>query len=195
MRIRFASVTLLLAFGLGLSSAYAGDTLMLPEKKQTKLGLYMSARDAFEAKQSKGDQVVFVDVRTPEEVEFVGAPTLVDANIPYMKADYSEWDDKKNVYAMNPNSRFLVAIEELLQKRGLGKDATVVLMCRSGDRSANAANLMAQAGYTHVYSIYEGFEGDMAKEGDNKGKRMVNGWKNAQLPWGYSMNKDKAYFE
>jgi hypothetical protein len=49
------------------------------------------------------------------------------------------------------------------------------------------------AGYTKVYSIPEGFEGDMAKDGDKKGQRVVNGWKNAGMPWSYQLDKVKMY--
>jgi hypothetical protein len=34
-------------------------------------------------------------------------------------------------------------------------------------------------------------EGDMAKEGPNKGRRAVNGWKNNGLPWSYDLDKSK----
>jgi hypothetical protein len=39
----------------------------------------------------------------------------------------------------------------------------------------------------------DGFEGDAIKEGDRKNWRLVNGWKNSQLPWGYQLNKQKMY--
>ena len=35
---------------------------------------------------------------------------------------------------------------------------------------------------------------DKAKDGDKKGQRVVNGWKNECLPWTYNMNKAKAYY-
>lgn len=38
--------------------------------------------------------------------------------------------------------------------------------------------------------MYDGFEGDMSKEG----RRTVNGWKNANLPWGYSLDQARTYF-
>jgi len=77
---------------------------------------------------------------------------------------------------------------------GLGKDTTIILMCRSGDRSAKAQDLLIQSGYTKVYGVVEGFEGDMAKDGPNTGRRAVNGWKNAGLPWTYKLDKAKMYF-
>jgi len=42
-----------------------------------------------------------------------------------------------------------------------------------------------------VYTVVDGFEGDVAKEGPNAGKRVVNGWKNAGLPWSYRLEKEK----
>ena len=70
----------------------------------------------------------------------------------------------------------------------------MILICRSGDRSARAADLLAKAGYRRVYSITEGFEGDAAKDGAKVGQRTVNGWKNAGLPWSYKLDRAKMYF-
>ena len=39
-------------------------------------------------------------------------------------------------------------------------DRVVLLLCRSGKRSALAAEAAANAGFTQVFSILEGFEGD-----------------------------------
>lgn len=196
MRNSFASLALACALGFTNTSVLAADAAPnIPQQKQTQLGLYLSAQQAYEMKKSNADKVLFVDVRTSEEYEYVGHAVSTDMNIPYMKTDYSTWDSAKNVYKMEPNSNFLVALEEALKARKMDKTATIIFMCRSGDRSANAVNLMAKAGYTHVYSVYDGFEGDVAKSGDVEGKRMVNGWKNAGLPWEYKMDKTKVYME
>lgn len=62
-------------------------------------------------------------------------------------------------------------------------------MCRSGDRSARAVNLLKDAGFTTVYSVIDGFEGDMAPQG----RRTVNGWKNPGLPWTCKLEKAKVF--
>lgn len=41
--------------------------------------------------------------------------------------------------------------------------------------------------------MIEGFEGNTAKDGPNKGQRTVNGWKNSALPWTYELDKDEIY--
>jgi len=64
-------------------------------------------------------------------------------------------------------------------------------MCRSGYRSADAANLLAKAGYKNVFNLVDGFEGDKAESG--KGQRVVNGWKNSDLPWSDELDKAKMY--
>lgn len=47
-----------------------------------------------------------------------------------------------------------VSLQELPQKMNcIPKDKPVVVYCRSGNRSAFAANLLRQAGYTEVYDL------------------------------------------
>lgn len=180
-------------FVLGATSAFAADAPK-NEKKQTTLGLYLTAAEAFEAK-SRNANVLFIDVRTRGEVAFLGMPTVADANVPYMElTDIADWDEKKASFKLEPNSAFLERVERLVKAKGLTKASNIIIMCRSGERSANAANLLAKAGYTSVYSVVDGYEGDMAKDGPNAGRRAVNGWKNAGLPWSYHLERDKMYF-
>ena len=63
-------------------------------------------------------------------------------------------------------------------------------MCRSGGRGAIAVNLLADEGYTNVYNIVDGMEGDLIKDPESVfyGKRMKNGWKNSGLPRTYHIN-------
>ncbi len=48
----------------------------LPPGKRTKPGLYMTAKEAYEAWKAGPDRVKIIDVRTPEEYLFVGHPTM-----------------------------------------------------------------------------------------------------------------------
>ena len=72
---------------------------------------------------------------------------------------------------------------------------TILVMCRSGGRSAAAVNILAKAGYKQVYNIVDGFEGDDLNTpgSHNNGRRLVNGWKNAGLPWTYTLDPELAY--
>jgi len=181
---------------LSMAPLMAGevDPAKVPEIKQSDLKLYLSAKEAHDMKSADG-KVLLIDVRTPEEIQYVGnVGAMMDANIPYVLNDISGYDEKFKHYKITPNSDFVTAINELVEKKGLAKDATIILMCRSGDRSSKGASLLGKAGYTKVYSVVDGFEGDKVKDGENKGKRLVNGWKNANLPWSYEMNKDTMYY-
>lgn len=185
------ALTLMSAFS---SAALADDWSNLNKKKQTKLGLYMTAEDAYKHTMANMEKTLFVDTRTPSELNYLGAATVMDAHVPLVFMDTTGWNDKKHRYKRADNKNFVSDIDAALKKKGLSKDDTVILMCRSGKRSATATNMLADAGYTKVYSVVDGYEGDKAKEGPEKGKRTVNGWKNSGLPWTYSLDKDYMYF-
>ena len=194
--MHFVGLTLVLNMTqIGIALAGDVDPASVPAAKQTISKSYLTAKEAAALKQSMGGKALLVDVRTPAEIEYVGVADMIDVGIPYMMDDYTAWDDKKARFMMSPNSGFLTKMSDAMTKVGLDKSSPVIVMCRSGDRSARAADLLTQSGYTKVYSVVEGFEGDQAKDGDRKGQRVVNGWKNAGLPWSYNLNKNKMYIE
>lgn len=57
-------------------------------------------------------------------------------------------------------------------------------------RSAAAARQLIEAGYTDVWNLIEGFEGDKNPE---TGRRELNGWRNAGLPWTYKLGAEIAW--
>ena len=193
----FNKLFLVALFALFASqSAFAVDSTDLPKKKRTKLELYMTPIDAYEFVTKNADKSLFLDVRTRTEVNFLGMPTNVDANVPYMVMnEWYAWDSKKNTFKMEVNSDFADKVAERLAEKGLSKNDPVILTCRSGSRSAKAADLLAGLGYKNVYTIVSGFEGDKVKDGPFKGQRIKNGWKNAGLPWSYKLSRDEMYWE
>lgn len=183
--MRMLAVIACLAAGIAAAAA-----LEVPKEKQTKLGKYVSAKEAAEVVKAERDTVVFIDVRTRGELQFVGWTPEVDGSVAFVEmSQFGEWDDKNARYKLEPNPVFSDNVAALLAKKGLGKDGKVLLMCRSGDRSARAVDVLAQAGFTNVYSVVDGFEGDMSPEG----RRSVNGWKNSGLPWTYKLDKAKVF--
>jgi rhodanese-related sulfurtransferase len=134
-------------------------------------------------------------VRTRAEVKYIGMANMVDANIPLrlLRDDYA-WSEKSATYRTRVNPGFVAAVERLLEHRGLDRNSPIILMCQSGSRVPAAARLLHQAGFGEVYTQYQGFEGFKAKQGPNKGQRVVNGWKNANLPWSYELDAGKMYF-
>jgi rhodanese-related sulfurtransferase len=171
--------------------ALAVEASKVPEEKRTKLGLYVDAREAYALKRDLGAKALFVDVRTRAEAQYVGLPTVADAIVPLVELSPTEWDEKKGRLQLVPQKEFVAEVEARLAAAGLGKGDPVILICRSGDRSAKATDDLAAAGFTKVYTVVDGFEGDMSKAG----RRDVNGWKNADLPWSYKLTKEKTFYE
>ena len=171
------------------SSALAAD---IPEKKQTVAGLYATAVEASELLAQ--DDVVLIDVRSRAEVAFLGMPSDADVNLPYMVMPMiPEYDEDKSSYALEINPDFPTSFEAWVVANGYSKDSSFILMCRSGSRSAKAADLIYEMGYQNVYTILDGYEGDKAKEGESSGQRVVNGWRNAGLDWSYKISSSQVY--
>jgi rhodanese-related sulfurtransferase len=159
----------------------------LPEAKQTGLGLYLTPDDAFRALEAD-PSILFIDARDPVEINFVGIPVAVDAIVPLEFAT-RDFDPEKGMYRMEDNPDFVAQVLAIVAREGLTSGDPVLVMCRSGSRSAAAANLLAEAGFTNVWNIVEGFEGDKGEEG----ARDVNGWRNADLPWTYTISATQAW--
>lgn len=158
----------------------------LPKEKQTSLGLYVTAREAHEKWKADPEHVKILDVRTAEEYLFVGHPTMA-WNVPLALQVY-QWDATGRSLPMKPNDRFLAEVKKLFSPSD-----TLLVMCRSGGRSAMAVNLLAKAGFKQVYNITDGFEGDTVSDAESvfHGQRMRNGWKNSGAPWTYELDPEK----
>ena len=147
---------------------------------------------AFIQDQGGAGKVLFLDLRTRPEAMYVGMATGIDALVPFVehRGLMTDWDAQRGMYRQEPLQDFVPEVNRRLTQKGLSKTDTVVLICRSGDRSSRGANRLADDGYTQVWSVVDGFAGDMGKEG----RRSVNGWKNAGLPWSYKLERDRMYF-
>lgn len=157
----------------------------LPKEKQTTLGLYVTAKEAYEMWKAAPDKVKVIDVRTPEEFAFIGHPEMA-RNIPFAFVTYQRKDGTTE-YSVKLNSDFLAEVKKMA-----GPTNTLLLMCRSGGRSALAINQLAAVGFKNVYNITDGMEGDKVEDPESVffGKRMRNGWKNS-APWTYSLDPEK----
>ncbi|MEH6503596.1 MAG: rhodanese-like domain-containing protein [Cycloclasticus sp.] len=160
----------------------------LDKTKQSESNKYLTARQAYDIVTKNAKEVLFIDVRTPSEVEFVGWTPLVDAVIPYMSNDFDEWDEENRRYLKVINGDFPIVFEDLVATKGFDQNTPIIFICRAGTRSSRAASLATKLGYTQAYTVIDGFEGDKEKAGPNKGHRVVNGWKNSQLPWSYEVD-------
>ena len=161
--------------------------IQVPQAKQTSLGLYATAKEAYEMWKADPERVKVLDVRMVEEYVFLGHAAMA-VNIPVAFPKY-EWHADKRKYGFEINPDFIDHVKEVFKPGD-----TIVAMCRSGGRSAFAINMLAKAGFVNIYNIIDGFEGDLVNDPESvyHGKRMRNGWKNS-APWSYDLDPVKVW--
>ncbi len=107
---------------------------------------------------------VLVDVRTQMEHSYVGHP-IGAVHIPWKEAP--GWE---------VNTDFVSSVNKIVSD----KNAPILLLCRSGQRSLAAAQALETAGYTRLVNIVDGFEGPLDA---NKHRGNIAGWRFSGLPW------------
>lgn len=173
-------VLVTLCFMAAVSAGEEAKGPDLPKAKQTSLELYVTAAQAYDKWLAAPETVKVLDVRTLEEYIYVGHAPMA-WNIP-LATQTHEWDAEKGYFAYQPNLNFVSQVREVAAPTD-----TILVMCRSGGRSAMAVDLLAENGFTNVYQITDGMEGDAVKDPQSptKGQRLLNGWKNSGAPWTY----------
>ena len=112
---------------------------------------------------AKASAAVLVDVRSAEERKFVGQVPGV-AHVAWASGT-----------SLTRNPRFVRELEAKVRK-----DEPVLLLCRSGKRSALAAEAATKAGFANVFNVLEGFEGEL---NDAQQRGTGDGWRFRGLPW------------
>ena len=132
---------------------------------------HISAKQAFDLIK-KEPATAFIDVRSDMEFLFIGHPVGA-VNIP--------WIDEPD-FVINPDFErevrrlILGGVIETSEHRSVH----VILICRSGNRSAEAGELLIEHGFRHVYNIEQGFEGGLD---DHHHRSTLGGWRYEGLPW------------
>ena len=137
-----------------MSGQYAGD---------------LSSREAWDLLE-RDPQAALVDVRTEPEWRFVGLPDLSAI-------------EKRTLcvgWQLYPGLRLNPDFAEQVAAGGLAPEQTLLIICRSGQRSRHAAVALSARGYGRCYNVADGFEGGHDGAG-HRGTR--EGWKAAGLPW------------
>ena len=126
---------------------------------------------------------LLVDVRSDMEFLMIGHPKGA-VNVPWI--DAPDW-------TVNP--RFVAEVRKLLLGRprtgapgrdgraigaGASGPAPLFLICRSGNRSVDAARALAAEGIEDAIVVRGGFEGPLDEE-HHRG--TIAGWRHAGLPW------------
>ena len=108
---------------------------------------------------------VMIDVRTKMEHTFLGRPVCNIVHVAWK--EFPDWQ---------VNQQFVEQVSEVVPD----KNTPIFLLCRSGVRSLEAANLLGKSGFTQLINILEGFEGNLDA---NKHRGTTGGWRFHGLPW------------
>ncbi|MDX1369723.1 rhodanese-like domain-containing protein [Pseudomonas sp.] len=154
----------------------------------------VTAQEVHARVQQADATLLFVDVRDPVEIMFVGFTDAVHVNVPYLLVDRSVWDDQRGTYKIAQNPNFVADIRAELTRRGLDANTEIVTMCRSGsERGKPSADFLRANGFPNARYLIDGFQGSAIKEGPQTGFRLQNGWQNSGLPWSPKMTAEKMY--
>ncbi len=113
---------------------------------------------------------VLIDVRSDMEFLMVGHAK---------GAVHVSWIDEPD-WTVNPN--FVAEVRRVLLGRVAAHEtsAPIFLMCRSDNRSRDAAERLVEDGFVDVYVVEGGFEGSL--DGNHQ-RSTINGWRFHKLPW------------
>jgi rhodanese-related sulfurtransferase len=117
-------------------------------------------------------RAVLIDVRSGMEFLFIGHPVGA-IHVPWM--DEPDWEE---------NPHFAREVRKVLLGGAVCDEeaacAPVLLICRSGKRSLRAGERLLAEGFTNVYNVAEGFEGELD---GNHHRSTLGGWRYHGLPW------------
>ena len=100
----------------------------------------MGATEAFEA--SQAGKVRLIDIRTPQEWRQTGVAPGAG------RVDFYRGPE--------------VLVQSILQMTGGDKNAPIVLICRTGNRTGAAQKYLQSIGFTQVFNVSEGMAGSAA---------------------------------
>ena len=112
----------------------------------------------------ENSKAVLIDVRTKIEHAFIGHP---------LGAIHIAWKEAPD-WQINPE--FVAEVIQAVPDRA----SPILLLCRSGQRSLEAAKALENAGYQQLVNIENGFEGALDS---NNHRGNLSGWRFCGLPW------------
>ena len=123
---------------------------------------------------TRNPAATLIDVRTKAEWAYVGLPAVESLGKSLVMIEWHSFP------AAGVAPDFAERLKGVLEERGVGRDAPLFFICRSGSRSRSAAILMSREGYSKAFNVAGGFEGPLDKNGH---RGSTTGWKAEGLPW------------
>jgi rhodanese-related sulfurtransferase len=122
---------------------------------------------AYEALKKDADEQL-IDCRSVAEWNLIGTPDLSPIDKQVACLEWQSVDGQRN-------ESFCDKISEHIDK-----ETAIYIICRSGARSAAACQALAAAGFTTLFNVSGGFEGNTDAQGH---RATQEGWKFEGLPW------------
>lgn len=164
-------------------------SFMVQAAGEAQLARNITALEAYDILKSQ-QKAYLVDVRSEEEYSLVGHPPMA-YNIPFI---FFQGGAHRNPHF----------VEDVAAH--FGKSDTLLVICRSGTRSAPAADALKRAGFKHIYNVRDGFEGDAFKGRSPQEQALlqkyspfyahrgrVEGWQYYGLPYTYELKEGLTY--
>ena len=120
----------------------------------------------------KLENAVLIDVRSTMEYEYVGHPVNA-VHVPIKESP--GWEIRVD-FINNVKSELAKKFPNIQNL----SEIHILLLCRSGKRSEQAALMLESEGYKNTINITDGFEGDKDVNGH---RSVINGWRFNKLPW------------
>ena len=131
----------------------------------------INSTKAYSILQQSGNSVL-IDVRSSMEYEYVGHP-INAIHIPIKESP--DWEIRTD-FINNVRSELEKKFPDIQNL----SEVHIILLCRSGKRSGQAAVMLESEGYKNIINIIDGFEGD---KDANDHRSVINGWRFNKLPW------------
>jgi rhodanese-related sulfurtransferase len=126
---------------------------------------HLEPKQAYEFLQNAADALL-IDCRSEMEYLFVGHP---------VGALHAAWNDGPD-WEINPH--FVGQVKKLAGTNHAMRP--IVLICRSGNRSQEAGAELERHGFTRVFNVLHGFEGELNEKHQ---RNHATGWRHDGLPW------------
>jgi rhodanese-related sulfurtransferase len=173
-RSLFSTITRLIIVS---SILYVSADTLVPRQARAGDGRDVLSVEAYAMWQSAPHSVKILDVRTQAEYALTGHPPMA-YNIP-LAFWTNQFEPSRRSYVMAPNPDFLEQVE-----KKFSREETLLLLCRSGQRSGAAKTILRNAGFGKAYNILDGFQGLPDYGG---------GWKHSGAPWTYELDPALVY--
>lgn len=113
---------------------------------------------------------ILIDVRSPQEWQDAGIPDLKSINKDVILLTWMFF-----IPNIHPNKNFIEQLEKITPNK---ESTELFFICKSGGRSAQAADLALSNGYKYCYNVQDGFLGS-SFDSDLK---PLDGWVENDLP-------------